>query len=106
MTTGDTMTAQQAAHIGLVHYAVPVDELDASVTAMAERLARGPQDAIRWSKTTANIGLRQLAHSMIDASMAYVAVTLHSPSLRRHLRIHRRPDAGLSDSVVCGHQIG
>lgn len=64
--------------MGLVNHVLPAAELDAAVQAFAERLANGPKNAIRWSKTAANIGLKQLAHSIMDAAMAYETVTLHS----------------------------
>ena len=66
--------------MGLVNHVLPADQLDAAVQALAERLANGPREAIRFSKVSANIGLRQLAHSILDASMAYEFVTLRSPS--------------------------
>lgn len=82
LMTGDSITGSRAAEIGLVNYALPADQIDDAAHKMAHRLASGPQDAIRWSKTTANIGLRQLAHSILDASMAYETVTLHSETHR------------------------
>ena len=45
---------------------------------MARRLAEGPRDAIRYSKVCANIGLKQLAHSIMDASVAYEWQTFRS----------------------------
>ncbi len=45
--------------------------LDAAVDAMAERLASGATKAIRWSKVTTNLPLRQLFHSYFDAGVAY-----------------------------------
>lgn len=33
-----------------------------------------PIQSIRWTKQTINIGLKQLAHSMMDAGMAYEAM--------------------------------
>lgn len=80
LMTGDAIKAPEAHRMGLVNHVVPAAELDAAVQAMAERLANGPRDAIRFSKVTANIGLRQLAHSILDASMAYEFVTLRSPT--------------------------
>jgi enoyl-CoA hydratase len=80
LMTGDALTAKQAEAMGLINHAVPADRLDAEVEIMARRLADGPQNAIRWSKASVNIGLRQLAHSIIDASMAYETLTLQGPT--------------------------
>ncbi len=80
LMTGDAIKAPEAFRMGLVNHVLPADQLDAAVQAMAERLANGPRDAIRWSKVSANIGLSQLAHSILDASMAYETITLRSPT--------------------------
>ena len=73
LMTGDLMTAQEAARIGLINRAVPPEELDATVDAFARRLAGGAVKAIKWTKMSVNIGLKQLAHSIMDASISYEA---------------------------------
>ena len=73
LMTGDLMTAQEAARIGLINHAVPQEELDATVDAFARRLSKGALKAIKWTKMSVNIGLKQLAHSIIDASISYEA---------------------------------
>ena len=79
LMTGDLMTAAQAAQIGLINHAVPADELDAKVDAFADRLAAGATRAIRWTKMSVNIGLRDLATSIMDASLAYEALSNITP---------------------------
>ncbi|UPK25425.1 enoyl-CoA hydratase/isomerase family protein [Bradyrhizobium sp. 195] len=80
LMTGDAIQARDAERMGLVNHVVPRDGLDRKVQEMAQRLADGPRDAIRWSKVCANVGLQQLAHSILDASMAYEFLTLRSPT--------------------------
>ena len=75
LMTGDALTAPDAERIGLINYCVPDGELDDKVYGLAEKLCAGPQLAIRWSKTAVNIGLKQLAHSIMDASLAYESLT-------------------------------
>jgi enoyl-CoA hydratase len=75
LMTGDLMSATQASQIGLINHAVPADVLDDRVNEFADRLARGATKAIRWTKVSANIGLKQLAHSIMDASLAYEALS-------------------------------
>ena len=75
LLTGDLLTAKEAERIGLINHAVPRTELDAKVNALANKLANGATKAIKWTKTSINIPLRQLAHSMLDASLAYEALT-------------------------------
>ena len=75
LLTGDMLDAKEAERIGLINYAVPRDQLDTKVNAFADKLARGATKAIKWTKTSINMPLRQLAHSMMDASLAYEAIT-------------------------------
>ena len=75
LLTGDMLDAKEAERIGLISRAVPRDQLDARVNATADKLAHGATKAIKWTKTSINIPLRQMAHSMLDASLAYEAMT-------------------------------
>jgi enoyl-CoA hydratase len=75
LMTGDVLTGAEAARIGLVNHAVPEAELDAKVYAFAERIGGGAMQAIKFSKTAVNIGLKQLAHSIMDASIGYETYT-------------------------------
>lgn len=75
LLTGDLMTATQAVQMGLINHAVPAAELDAKVDAFADRLANGATKAIRWTKMSVNIGLRDLATSIMDASLAYESLS-------------------------------
>jgi enoyl-CoA hydratase len=80
--TGDHIMAAEAARMGLINHAVPAEELDAAVYGMAERLANGARDAIRWTKVVTNIGLKQLAHAIMDPSVAYEWQTFRAPDHR------------------------
>jgi enoyl-CoA hydratase len=75
LMTGDLLTAPEAARIGLINYSVAAEDLDARVYGLATRLAEGSQLAIRTTKMSVNIGLRQLAASMMDACLAYEAIS-------------------------------
>lgn len=79
LMTGDLIGAVEAARIGLINHAVPAAELDSKVGAVAGKLANGATKAIRWSKVAVNIPLRQLAHSMMDASLAYEMMSNRTP---------------------------
>lgn len=75
LLTGELLGAVEAERIGLINHAVPRAELDVKVNALAQKLANGATKAIKWTKTCVNIPLRQLAHSILDASLAYEAIT-------------------------------
>lgn len=46
-------------------------QLDAVVEAFARRRAEGAIRAIQRTKVSVDIGLKQLAHTIVDASLAY-----------------------------------
>lgn len=71
LLTGELLSAKEAERIGLLTEVVPLAQLDGAVDALASQLASGATKAIRWSKITANLPLRQLFHSYFDAGVAY-----------------------------------
>ncbi len=74
LLTGELIKAPQAEAMGLIYKSVPAADLDATVDAYVDRLLTLPIQSVRWTKQTVNIGLKQLAHSMMDAGMAYEAI--------------------------------
>ncbi|MGC4244609.1 MAG: enoyl-CoA hydratase-related protein, partial [Herbaspirillum sp.] len=75
LLTGELLSAKEAERIGLLTEVVPLAQLDAAVDALASQLASGATKAIRWSKITANLPLRQLFHSYFDAGVAYESMS-------------------------------
>ena len=69
--TGEKIDGKKAAEIGLIHAALPAEQLDAAVDAYADKLAAMPIQSLRWTKATVNIPLKQVAHSLMDTGMAY-----------------------------------
>jgi enoyl-CoA hydratase len=82
LLTGDPLTAKAAADIGLINHCLPDDKLDAAVAAFAQKLARGHQKAIRWTKVATNIGLKQLATAITDTALAYEWMTFETADHR------------------------
>jgi enoyl-CoA hydratase len=70
LMTGDPVSAQEAERIGLVNAVVAPDQLLAVATAMAVRLAQGPQKAIRSTKASVNKILRDTVNLVLDTSLA------------------------------------
>jgi 2-(1,2-epoxy-1,2-dihydrophenyl)acetyl-CoA isomerase len=58
MATGDLIDASEAFSIGMINRVVAPEELDATVDALAARLARGPAIALARVKSGLNHGLR------------------------------------------------
>jgi enoyl-CoA hydratase len=92
---GDSITGADAARIGLVNYAVPAEEVLPKARELAQRLADGPTWAIRWSKLAVNKWLKQQANLIMDAGLAYEALTLttqdHKEALKA-LQEKRKPN--------------
>ena len=89
LMTGDLMSAREAERIGLINHVVPDDALDARVYEMAERLARGPLMAVRWTKVSMNMELRRLTHASMEASVPYEMLTFASRDHREAVKAFR-----------------
>jgi enoyl-CoA hydratase len=78
LLTGELVPAPKAEQIGLVNHCLPAAALDAAVDAFCQRLLNGSTNAIRWTKVTTNLELKRIAHAVMDAGLAYEAVTIRS----------------------------
>jgi enoyl-CoA hydratase len=85
LLTGDLLTATEAAKIGLINHAVPEAELDTRVDAYCDKLLKGAQQAIRWTKVTMNIELKRIAHALMDPGLAYESLTIRSDEHRKRV---------------------
>jgi enoyl-CoA hydratase len=76
LLTGDRFSAQEAADMGLIHKAVPLDALDDAVNGVAARLASLPRLAVRTTKRAVNIPvLRDIVQAM-DANLGLETWTM------------------------------
>jgi enoyl-CoA hydratase len=71
LLTGDALSAAHAERLGLVSDLVPLDELDAAAFGLAERLAKGATQAIRWTKITVNQALKSSILQHLETGVAY-----------------------------------
>lgn len=76
--TGDLLTAQKAAEIGLVNHCLPKEELDAAVDAFCQKLLNGAMGAIRATKILTNLEVKRIAHAVMDAGIAYESLSVRS----------------------------
>jgi enoyl-CoA hydratase len=79
LLTGDYIGAKEAEAIGLITQAVTAEELDATVDAWVRRVANSATQAVGWSKTVINAGLRQALTASIDGALAYEALSNATP---------------------------
>jgi enoyl-CoA hydratase len=97
LLTGDLISAAEARDFGIINHVVPAGELDAKVSQTAEKLARGAQQAIRYTKAILNAGLRATAIAQIEAAAAYEALTVMTDDHKEALaamREKRKPKFG------------
>jgi 2-(1,2-epoxy-1,2-dihydrophenyl)acetyl-CoA isomerase len=62
----DIIDAQEALHIGLVNWVVPVAQLEAETRRLAERLAQGPTLAYGLAKTGLYQGLEMALEEVLN----------------------------------------
>lgn len=95
LMTGDLIAAPEAERIGLINHVLPADELLPAARAMAERLANGATWALRWTKAAINASVRERMNLILDASLAYEALTVgtddHKEAARAFME-KRRPN--------------
>ncbi len=93
LLTGDLLPAAQAAQMGLINHAVPAQQLDAKVDEVAGKILGNPRWAVRWTKTVANIPLRELAARLADPAIAYEILTNLTEDRREAVNafIEKRP---------------
>lgn len=81
LLTGDRIDGRTADSLGLVSRAVPTPDVLSEAMAVADRLAAGPQQAIRWSRRSLNSWLR-MAMPAFESSLAMEMITLFSDDAR------------------------
>jgi len=85
LLTADFLDAKEAERIGLVSMVVPADQLMPTAMEFAEKLARGPQPAIRWTKRALNQWLRMMGPAF-DYSLATEMLGFFGPDVREGLQ--------------------
>ena len=76
LLSGELLTAQKAAEIGLINHCVPADELDDAVKTYCDKLLANSTNAVRWTKVLLNQELKRVTHSLLETGLAYEAITI------------------------------
>ena len=85
LLTCDFLDGTEAERIGLVSKAVPHEELMPTALAIAQKLAKGSQPAIRFTKHALNQWLRQAGHTSFDYSLLAEAIGCFGPDINEGL---------------------
>jgi len=86
MLTGDYITGEEAARIGLVTEAVPREQVLPLAQRWAERFRELPPLAVRWTKFSMNKILREFCNLCLDTSAILEGVTMNSDEVRTAAR--------------------
>jgi enoyl-CoA hydratase len=92
LLTCDTISGEEAERIGLVSKCVDDGEVLSSASGIADDLAQGAQDAIRFTKHSLNYWYRQFAPAF-DTSVALEFLGFGGPDVREGLAAHREKRA-------------
>ncbi len=80
LLTGEMLNGAEAERLGMVSKAVPRDRVLAEALEVAQTLASGPQQAIRWTRRALNNWLKT-AGPIFDQSAAYEMLCFMSPDV-------------------------
>jgi enoyl-CoA hydratase len=88
LLTADFIDGKEAERIGLVSLCVPPDQLMTKAMEVAQKLAKGPQQAVRFTKRALN-GWLKVAGPAFDASLALEMMGFFSPDLAEGVKAIR-----------------
>ena len=88
LLTSDFLDGKEAERIGLVSLCVPREEVLGKAWEVADKLAAGSRNAVRWTKRALNNWLRQ-AGPIFDQSLALEMLSFMGPDVREGARAIR-----------------
>lgn len=93
MMLGSMASAADAERLGLVNHVVPADDVMPVAQAMAERLAGGPQLALRGTKIAINTWIKAQFSSLFEVSLAAELQSMAHPDFAEGVQaaIDKRP---------------
>jgi len=83
--TGDRISAQRAAEIGLANHVVPDDEVFDAALAAARKIAKLPPQAVEATKRVLNIQLERTVLATIDFALKSESESFDTPELRSNV---------------------
>ena len=83
--TGDRISAQRAADIGLANHVCPDGEVLPAAVAAAHKIAALPRQAVKATKRVLNLHIERAALATIDFAMAAESESFDTPDLRANV---------------------
>ena len=98
MLTGDSISGTEAVALGWANAAVPADELESTVLAVAERIAKMPPDLVRLNKRIVHRGMEVMGlRTAIRVGTELCALGTHQKSMRAF--VHKASTEGLTSAL-------
>lgn len=94
LMTGRLVDAEEAERLGLIWKAVPADELDTEVMALAAEIAALPPYAVQATKSAINRALQAMSGVVLDTSLAYEHLSMHTADHQEALAAWAEKRAG------------
>ena len=86
LLTGEHIEAPRAVEMGLINKCVPLDQLDETVYALADRLGNGPTEALNATKRSINMLLRRQVEGVIEAHLGLEMLTVFTKDHKNAVR--------------------
>ena len=86
LLTGDVITGERAAQLGVVNYAVPPAELEDFTLQLGEKLAGKAPYAVKTTKAAVNMILRRRALDVLDLSHLYEQLAMRTDDHREGIK--------------------
>jgi enoyl-CoA hydratase/carnithine racemase len=83
--TGDRISAQRAAEIGLANHVVPDDEVVPQAVATAHKISKLPQQAVEMTKRVMNLHVERAVLATIDFAMTAESESFDTDDLRANV---------------------
>jgi enoyl-CoA hydratase len=83
--TGDRISAQRAAEIGLANHVCPDGEVQSAALASAHKIAKLPRQAVEATKRLLNLHAERAVLATIDFAMASESESFDTPELRANI---------------------
>ena len=83
--TGDRISAQRAAEIGLANHVCPDDDVLPTALATAQKIAALPRQAVEATKRVLNLHVERAVLATIDFAMASETASFDTPELRANV---------------------
>ena len=93
LLTGDLITAEHAAEIGLINRAVDPENLEETVAKLCAGLLAKPQFALRKTKALTNLELKRACKALLDPGLAWESQSVRDADHREAITamIEKRP---------------